>query len=790
MQKAYKFVILILLLAGGSLFLFTQFVSNYNQRIDRTKNEINGLAFAQKLQFFILDIQKIRGYGQFEKRLLGDIDYKLVQDEMRFVTANIKKDINEIRAFQKLYPQLYDIQYSSIIDELNETLDSTQESEIKFKKLTYIIEQLKEKMYYLGFKSELLLESDNDKYFLVDMMLKHIPNLIETVAKIRGEASRAMLENSATDELRYSLASSCLACKDSSKQIMKILNDMNEDVEKTRLITLLDGITLESQKMQDYIKTTVVVAGHSDSDALEFFKVSTDVINKILEFYKTDTEFLNKRLNDKLSALEMAKLKGIIIGVVVVLFITLMIFSMIRSSLLYMKSEKQIKNNLTSIIDLKSNLEKCTSIQDISSASLYFFANKFNIVQGAIYLFNEENNKLYLASSYATNEMQQIVELGEGTIGEVAVQKHHIHTPTYNEKRAFGIETITITPSNICTVPLMSYDKLFGVLQLGFITENQIVHNDDFKYFIDMIMGFLRDAKNSETSQKYIDLIDKYVITSKTNTKGTITDISDAFTKITGYTKDEIVGKTHSLISHPDTADEVYENMWRVIKSGKIYQGDIKNLNKNGEEYWVDATITPLTDRYENILGYSAIYHDITDKKRIEEYSITDALTGLYNRRFFDVTFNNELRISKRENKNLMLLMIDIDYFKQYNDTYGHLKGDEVLKTISSVMKSFFKRANDHVYRLGGEEFAVSFYSSNLKSGLDRAELLRTNIENLRVEHNASSVSRYVTISAGISFIPKECVMEMNELYEVTDKALYKAKANGRNRVEVSTTNL
>lgn len=789
MQKIYKFIILILLLSGGSLFLFTQFVSNYNQRIDKTKNEINGLAFAQKLQFFILDIQKIRGYGQFEKEFLGDAEYKLVQDEIRFVTINIKKDINEIKAFQKLYPQLYDMHYNSIIDELNETLDSSQDSEVKFKKLTYIIEQLKEKMYYLGFKSELLLESDNDKYFLVDMMLKHIPNLIETVAKIRGEGSRAMLENSATSELRYSLANSCSVCKDSSKQIMKILNDMSEDVEKTRLIALLDGITIESQKMQEYIKKTVVTE-NADLNAFEFFKVSTEVINKILEFYKTDAEFLNKRLNDKLDALEAAKLKGIIIGVVVVLFIALMMYSMIRSSLLYIKSEKRIKNNLTSIINLKNSLEKCTSIQDISSASLYFFADKFNIIQGAIYLFNEENNKLYLASSYATNKMQPIIELGEGIVGEVAVQKRHIHTPSYGDKKVFGIESVTITPSDICAIPLISYDKLFGVLQLGFIAENQIVHNDDFKYFIDMIIGFLRDAKNSETNQKYIDLIDKYVITSKTNTKGIITDISDAFTKITGYTKDEIVGKTHSLISHPDTSVEVYENMWKTIKSGKIYKGEIKNLNKNGEEYWVNATITPLTDRYENILGYSAIYHDITDKKRIEEYSITDALTGLYNRRFFDITFNNELRISKRENKNLILLMIDIDYFKQYNDTYGHLKGDEVLKTISSVMKSFFKRANDHVYRLGGEEFAVSFYSSNLKNGLDRAELLRTNIENLKIEHNASSVSKYVSISAGISFIPKECVMEMSEIYETTDKALYKAKGNGRNRIEISAANL
>lgn len=789
MQKIYKFVLLVLLLSGGSLFLLNQFVSNYNQQINKTKNEINGVAFAQKLQFFILNIQKLRGYNQFSENFLSKQDYKLVEDEIRFVTLNIKKDIDEIKSFEKLYPELYDNSYNSIIKELSETMhDSSIDGDVKFKKFTYVIEQLKEKMYHLGFKSELLLESDSDKYFLVDIMLKHIPNLIETVAKIRGEASKAILENSATGELKYSLANSCMLCKDNSKQIFKILNGMSEDIEKARLITLLDGVTLESEKMQEYVKKTVV-SQNVDLNALDFFRISTGVISKIFELYKTDSEFLNKKLITKLNRLEETKLTGMIVGIVVVLFIVLTIASMARSSILYIRSEKKIKNNLTSIINLKNELEKCTTIQDISSASLYFFANKFNIVQGAIYIFNEENNKLYLASAYAANKMQPIVELGEGLIGEVAIQKRHIHTLINDDKRVLSIESITVNPSNICTIPLISYDKLFGVLQLGFINENQIVHNDDFKYFIDMIIGFLRDARNFETNKKYIDLIDKYVITSKTNTKGVITDVSDAFTKITGYTKDEVIGKTHSIVSHHDTSKEVYKNIWETITAGKIYKGEIKNLNKNGMEYWVEITITPSTDRYQNILGYSAILHDITDKKRIEEHSITDSLTGLYNRRFFDETFTNELRISKRENKTLVLLIIDIDYFKQYNDTYGHIRGDEALKDVAVTMKSFFKRANDYAYRLGGEEFAVSFYTNNINSAFERAELLRKKIEDLKIEHSASGVSDYLSISIGLSFIQKECIMEADEIYQITDKALYKAKNSGRNRVEVATIN-
>jgi diguanylate cyclase (GGDEF)-like protein len=230
--------------------------------------------------------------------------------------------------------------------------------------------------------------------------------------------------------------------------------------------------------------------------------------------------------------------------------------------------------------------------------------------------------------------------------------------------------------------------------------------------------------------------------------------------------------------------------MWDTILSGQTWNGEIKNLNKNGKSYWAEITITPSTDRYNNILGFSAILRDITDKKRIEEYSITDALTGLYNRRFFDTTFSTELKISKRENKNLVFLIIDIDYFKQYNDSYGHHKGDEVLKSISAEMKLFFKRANDYVYRLGGEEFAVSFYANNAKHAIERTETLRKKIEELKIEHNASDISKYISISVGHSFIPKECVMDVKEIYEITDEALYLAKKNGRNRVEVANLDI
>jgi len=788
MQKFYKFTVLVLFLIGGTLFLFNNFVANYNQEIQKIEDKLDGVEFAHKIQKFILKLQRLRGYSQFDEISTSESNWGIIQNNIELIKADVNKDIFTFKKFDKIYPELYDSEYDHIIKEIENLLQSSQSDKILlYQKYTYVIEQLKDKMYYLGFKSKLLLESDSDKYFLIETMLKHIPNYIEITGKIRAKTTKAILDRYSDAELKYSLQNNCMLCEETAKLIYKTISEIDEDNKKAMLLSLLENVNIETKKMREYVKKTFV-SEQIDVDALDFFSVATSVIDKSFELYSANSEYLSQKLNEKLVVLKKTKLYGTIIGAIVVLFIIVTIISMIRGYMLYTRSEKKIKNNLTSIIELKNDLEKRKTIAEISSASLYFFASKFNIVQGAIYIFNEENNKLYLASSYATNEMKPIVELGEGLIGEVAAQMRHIHTYLSDEKNRFiGIESIIIEPTNICTIPLISYEKIFGVLQLGFVKDNEIVHNDDFAYFIDMIIGFLRDAKHEEINKKYIELIDKHVITSKTNIKGIITDVSDAFTKISGYSKKEIIGRSHSIISHPDTPKELYKNLWDTILSKKIYRGEIKNLNKNGKEYWIEITITPQMDKYDNILGFSAIIRDITDKKRIEEYSITDALTGLYNRRFYDANFVKEYKISKREDKHLVLLVLDIDFFKQYNDMYGHQKGDDVLKSVSLAMKTFFKRANDYVYRLGGEEFAITFYTNSLKNAFDRADALRNSIEELKIEHKSSSVSNYVTISIGLTFIAKECIMEPEEIYKVTDESLYRAKNSGKNRVEVTT---
>lgn len=162
--------------------------------------------------------------------------------------------------------------------------------------------------------------------------------------------------------------------------------------------------------------------------------------------------------------------------------------------------------------------------------------------------------------------------------------------------------------------------------------------------------------------------------------------------------------------------------------------------------------------------------------------AVTDEKTQLYNARFFSYRLQNELLRAQRYKRNVTLLIIDIDFFKKFNDTYGHLVGDWVLKNVGKTLKSVF-RVCDVVARFGGEEFVVFCPETNKEQGKIAAERARVAIEALKLEVGQGNTAS-VTISIGISTFPADGTAP-NELTKFADEALYKAKKNGRNRVEV-----
>jgi len=171
-------------------------------------------------------------------------------------------------------------------------------------------------------------------------------------------------------------------------------------------------------------------------------------------------------------------------------------------------------------------------------------------------------------------------------------------------------------------------------------------------------------------------------------------------------------------------------------------------------------------------------------QKLLERLAAIDGLTEIPNRRQFDEVLEKEWRRSQRAKYPLSLIAIDIDYFKQFNDTYGHTCGDECLRKVAQTLACSVRRASDFVARYGGEEFAAILPETPPEGAVEIAEKMRENVESLKIAHAGSSVSDCVTLSLGVGAIAPAREIPPKQLIEMADRALYLAKASGRNQVK------
>ncbi|WP_148625603.1 cache domain-containing protein [Aliarcobacter cryaerophilus] len=309
----------------------------------------------------------------------------------------------------------------------------------------------------------------------------------------------------------------------------------------------------------------------------------------------------------------------------------------------------------------------------------------------------------------------------------------------------------------------------------------------NFKEFIILANSLNKTLENKNMVEKklqdYINIVNQNVIISSTNKQGVITEVSKAFCEISGYKKEELIEKSHNIVRHPDTPTSFYKEMWNTLLNKKEWRGEIKNLAKNGDIYWIYAIITPILKNNE-IISFTSIKSNITNKKYIEELSITDELTKIYNRRFFNIKIEEEINRAKRDNKELCLIILDIDFFKQYNDTYGHPQGDIVIKSVANILRNKTNRADDFAFRVGGEEFVIITHIEKDKV-FDYAISIKDDIENLRLEHSGNKASKYVTISLGGVCKNATEIHSSEEIYKQADDNLYEAKRSGRNCVVI-----
>jgi diguanylate cyclase (GGDEF)-like protein/PAS domain S-box-containing protein len=327
---------------------------------------------------------------------------------------------------------------------------------------------------------------------------------------------------------------------------------------------------------------------------------------------------------------------------------------------------------------------------------------------------------------------------------------------------------------------------------------------------------------NNNTKEKisdsHLEVILKIAVDAiiSINDKGLIKTFNPAAEKLFGYSLNEVIGQNVSILmpkpySHEhDSYIEKYKEtrVKKIIGMGR----EVVAKHKDGNVFPIRLSVGEA--EVDGELIFVGIIHDISEFKqqeqelkehrdhlqtlveqrtselslvneKLRELANIDSLTNLPNRRFFDETLQKEIQRASRHKHPMSLLMCDIDFFKQYNDTYGHITGDECLVSVAECLEDSFKRASDFPARYGGEEFAVILPHTDDEDALSLSESFQKNLKALAIEHRSSDISEYVTISIGLVTVLPDQMTNANTIIKTADEALYKAKRNGRNRIEV-----
>jgi diguanylate cyclase (GGDEF)-like protein/PAS domain S-box-containing protein len=260
-----------------------------------------------------------------------------------------------------------------------------------------------------------------------------------------------------------------------------------------------------------------------------------------------------------------------------------------------------------------------------------------------------------------------------------------------------------------------------------------------------------------------------------------IIEINPAFTELTGYSHDEVLGKNPRLLASGKQSPEFYTDMWKSLLETGHWEGELWNRGKDGEAFLAQMSIYTLKDARNKIVNRIAVFSDITlskaEQETVAHQAQHDFLTNLPNRLLFRDRFKQQLARAKRHKKKFAVLYIDLDKFKPVNDTLGHQVGDQLLVAVAERLK-LQVREIDTVSRFGGDEFAVLM--SEVTSRNDVTTLADKVLASLSLPYSLEGHAIHVTGSMGIAIYPDDGP-DMETILSKADISMYKAKRNGAN---------
>ena len=415
----------------------------------------------------------------------------------------------------------------------------------------------------------------------------------------------------------------------------------------------------------------------------------------------------------------------------------------------------------------------------------FFYSESLRLAKVGMWKYDSQSEILYLSKEHL--EM-----MGCPEIPSVLPMSNYINNYVYEEDRAsctnvvkkikdghYGEDVfeneyriVRDDGSLIHVLIRMTYDKhdkhlISGITQnITALRETQVQLNNTLHHLDDM-----KYALDESTSVSFTDV------------DGYITYVNDFFCSMSGYTRDELLGNTHSLTSSGFHPASFFAEMWETIMSGNVWRGEIQNKHKNGELYWVDTTVVPFI-REGKTYQYTSIRTDITKRKeaelKIAHMAYHDALTDLPNRSYLTEKVD-EMLSNRVGDEFVSVLLFDLDNFKYINDHHGHQAGDDLLQMVASRLQQFIL-PHELIARLGGDEFVLAIPGLTCKQSLANRcmELLEFMKEPYIIDNQPYTIS----LSIGATCAPEQGE-SVQELLKNADLAMYESKTTKKNSFRI-----
>lgn len=370
--------------------------------------------------------------------------------------------------------------------------------------------------------------------------------------------------------------------------------------------------------------------------------------------------------------------------------------------------------------------------------------------------------------------------------------KHYRSSSGYSNE---GLLCLTVCPSCLVLLAMPNLPSLLNRLHSGL--RQQIVCITGWLLRVIQHIHEVADAQPNTTHsfnhsallQQALDVIPSAVFVK--NREGYYLALNQETAKMHHSTVAEMLGKRDPDFN-PHVTVEQYEDFLQTncqaMDTRKTIQIPLQGIvTRAGELRWYQTTIRPLIDENDKVLGIIGHCADVTElkqmQKELEQLATVDALTQIANRRRFDHCLYQTWQQFKQTQQCLSLILLDIDYFKHYNDHYGHQQGDHCLMQVAQTIDQMFAASGNLVARYGGEEFAVILPNTDQTTAAAMADSIRQAIQDLNLPHARSAVNSVVTMSAGVATQCPKPNQEPECLICLADRALYQAKQQGRNRV-------